>query len=231
MTPLETRGALLAGAAAVVIDALRMTSTAVTAFENGCAGMLAVREVEEARALRAADPSLLLGGERGGVLIAGFDLDNSPRSFTAQRVGGRRVAMTTTNGTWAITGVAPARRVLLGAFLNAQAVARALLGEEAAVIQCAGTDDRLSLEDVLAGGAILSRLLSLGARAELDDAAQAALALYRACGGDLDAALRGTHHYGVMLRGGQRADIDFCLREDVFSSVPERGSDGFFHLS
>lgn len=230
MTPLETRPALLCGAAAVVIDALRMTSTAVTAFENGCAGMLAVREVEEARALRAADPSLLLGGERGGVLIEGFDLDNSPRSFLRERVGGRRLVMTTTNGTWAITGVLGARRVLLGAFLNAQAVARALLPEGRVVVQCAGTDDRLSLEDVLAGGAIVSRLLALGARAELDDAAQAALTLYRACGGDLDASLRGTHHYGVMLRGGQRADIDFCLREDVFSSVPERGADGFFHL-
>lgn len=228
MTPLETRPALLAGAAAVVIDALRMTSTSATAFANGCAALYAVREVEEARALRASVPDALLGGERHGVLIEGFDLDNSPLSFSRARVAGRRLIMTTTNGTWAITGVAAARRVLLGAFVNASAVARALLDEQSVVIQCAGTDDRLSLEDVLAGGAIVERLLALGARAHLDDAAQAALTLWRAQGADLHAALRDTHHYNVMLRGGQRADLDFCLRTDVLDAVPVRGADGWF---
>ena len=228
MTPLETRPALLEDAAAVVIDALRMTSTSITAFANGGGRIRAVREVEEARALARQWPGALLGGERRGVLIEGFDLDNSPLSFTKERVVGRDIVMTTSNGTWAIAAVQGARRVLLGAFLNAGAVARALAGEARAVIQCAGTDDRLSLEDVLAGGAIIERLLAMGLEPELDDASRAALTLYRACEGDLDGALASTRHYNVVLRGGQRADIDFCLREDATDVVPERGADGWF---
>ena len=218
----------LEGCAAVVIDALRMTSVAATAFENGCASLMTVRTVEEALAARAADPRLLLGGERHGRLIPGFDLDNSPLHFTPQAVSGRKICMTTTNGTQAIAAAQGARRVLLGAFVNARAVAREIAREEDVAILCAGTAGRVSLEDVIAGGAIIERLEGLGVALALDDAAVAARRLYEQARGDLNAALCATHHYSMMVAREQEGDLDVCLREDSIGSVPERGAAGVF---
>lgn len=220
----------VAGKAVVVIDALRMTSVAITALANGASGLLAVGQVDEALSYRESMPGALLGGERNGLLIPGFDLDNSPLSYTAQRVGGKRVIMTTTNGTRAILAADAARRVLLGAYINASAVADALINEENVAILCAGTAQRFSMEDVVAGGSIISRLQERVETIHLDDAAQAALRLYRGARQNLKEALSTTHHYNVMRAGGQQADIDYCIREDALAVVPELKSDGFFRL-
>ena len=45
---------------------------------------------------------MVLGGERGGVRIDGFDLGNSPAEYTRPSVGGKVLVFTTTNGTEAI---------------------------------------------------------------------------------------------------------------------------------
>ena len=129
--PLALRPGQLDQATAVVIDVLRMTSVAVTALSHGCAGIRAVETVEEARAA-AASCGALLGGERGAVRIDGFDLDNSPLNYTAERVAGRNLVMTTSNGTRALAAAAGADRVLLAGFLNVSAVARALSRSEKA---------------------------------------------------------------------------------------------------
>lgn len=228
MTPACVRQDELAASAVIVIDALRMTSTAATAFGNGAAALCAVRTVEEALAMRESDAAVLLGGERGGRLIPGFDLDNSPLNFTHDAVNGRKICMTTSNGTQAIAAVNGAKRVLLGAFVNAAACARAVKDEAELAIVCAGTGGRLSLEDVLAGGAMIARLDAAGTVLTLDDASIAALRLYEAARGDLAAALSGTHHYGMMQQREQEGDLDVCLSEDMLHSVPELRSDGWF---
>ncbi|HML47500.1 MAG TPA: 2-phosphosulfolactate phosphatase, partial [Clostridia bacterium] len=171
--PLALRPEQLSRATAVVIDVLRMTSVAITALSHGCAGILAVETVEEARS-EAAACGALLGGERGAVRIDGFDLDNSPLNYTADRVSGRRLIMTTSNGTRALAAARPADRVLLAGFINVSAVAEALGQTEKVCLLCAGTHDAFSLEDALTAGAILDRLPG----ADLDDMALASLRLY-----------------------------------------------------
>lgn len=228
MTPACVQQEELAQSAVVVIDALRMTSTAVTAFENGAEALCAVKTVEEALTMREKDSLVLLGGERGGRLIPGFDLDNSPLNFTKAAVSGRKICMTTSNGTKAIAAADGAKRVLLGGFVNAAAVAKAAEGEDQLAILCAGTGGRVSLEDVLAGGAIIARLDAAGAALMLDDAAIAALRLYEQSRANLHAALGETHHYGVMCTREQEGDLDVCLAEDALRSVPEKCADGWF---
>ena len=227
MTPSCVLEGSLAGAAVIVIDALRMTSTAATAFENGCEALCAVKTVEEALAMRECE-GVLLGGERGGRLIPGFELDNSPLNFTKEAVCGQKICMTTSNGTQAIAAVRGAKRVLLGAFVNAAACAAAVETEEEVAIVCAGTGGRLSLEDVLAGGAMIERLERAGKALELDDAAIAARRLYEAARGDLAAALTGTYHYGMMMQREQEGDLDVCLSEDTIGAVPEMDEAGWF---
>lgn len=226
-TPAMLGDGRLADAAAVVIDALRMTSVAATAVASGCAGLLAMGDVEAARAV-AAREGALLGGERNALPIEGFDLSNSPLDYTPSRVGGRRLVMTTSNGTRAILAVAGARRVLLGAFVNASAVADALAGEARVAIVCAGTLGAFTLEDALAAGAIIERLAARGETLALDDMALAARMLYRGARADLHAALAATAHYGRLARLGLRDDLAYCLSEDIVTAVPAQGADGWF---
>src|SRR5262249_9659060 len=128
-TPEQIRELLqrdLSGHTAVVIDVLRATSTEITALANGAEAIFPAATVEEARALKEKTPSLLLAGERHGLPPEGFDLGNSPREFTAEKVKGRKIVHTTTNGTLAWLACRNAAETLGAAFLNLNAVTERL---------------------------------------------------------------------------------------------------------
>ena len=185
-----------AGGVAVVIDVLRASTTMITALAHGAAGIVPVADVDEARRLAGElGPRVVLGGERGGLRISGFDLGNSPREYTAERVAGQTVVITTTNGTAALHASRDAAEIVVGAIVNRRAVAEAvrrLAGDQGVVhLVCAGTDGVVSAEDVLAAGAILDAAAADGRDDALDDAAREALAFFRrvAARGDVPAAL------------------------------------------
>ena len=94
----------LEGAVAVVIDVLRATTTIVHALAAGCDCVRPCLEVEEARELadQMRAGRVILGGERGGSPLPGFDLGNSPGQYTAQVCKGTTLVLTTTNGTRAL---------------------------------------------------------------------------------------------------------------------------------
>lgn len=221
--PHEVDKQALANSTAVVIDVLRMTSSAIQALSNGCSGIYPVETVEEAHRLGAQDPGLLLGGERGGVLIPGFNLGNSPLEYTSQAVAGRSIVVTTTNGTRAILAAHGAQHVLLGALINAAALAYGVRHAQKLVFVCAGTHDRYTMEDVLAAGAIMARLEGLGVTLAPEDAALSALLLYRSAKDRLVEVMAQTKHYRFLdsLGEAQRADNAFCLREDTHQVVPQ----------
>lgn len=220
-------GDALRGWTAVVIDALRMTSVAATAVASGCTGLLAVSEVEEARRVAGAYGALL-GGERNALPIDGFDFSNSPLEYTPARVAGRRLVMTTSNGTRAILAAARADAMLLGAFINAGAVASRLRGTARVALVCAGTLGAFTLEDALAAGAIVQRLARTATALHLDDMALAARMLYDAAQENLSGALAQTAHYGRLNSLGLADDLAYCLKEDTVLAVPERQADGWF---
>ena len=150
----------LAGATVVVIDVLRASTTVVHALEAGAREVIPCLEVDDARAAAAKLPpaEVVLGGERHGLPIEGFDLGNSPSEYTPQKVEGRTVLFTTTNGTLAMWRCHQAQRVLLGAFVNASAVCRQLLGKPQIHLLCAGTEGQFSRDDVLMAGLVVQRL-------------------------------------------------------------------------
>lgn len=152
--------------ASVAIDVLRATTTITTALASGAKKVVPFRSVEETFAARDAILSarpddagrILLGGERKGLPIPGFDLGNSPDLYDAATVSGKTLLFTTTNGTKAILrcrGV-----VLLASFLNAEAVVARLLGGGFSQISivCAGTDGQYTEEDLLLAGLLTDRL-------------------------------------------------------------------------
>jgi len=154
----------LAGGTAVVIDVLRASTTIVHALEAGAKEVIPCLEVEDARVAAAelAPGEVVLGGERQGLPIDGFDLGNSPTEYTPDRVDGKTVIFTTTNGTRAMFECRPADRVLIGAFVNASAVCRQLVGIEQIHLVCAGTHGEFSRDDVLLAGLLVERILTQG---------------------------------------------------------------------
>ncbi|MDZ4859384.1 MAG: 2-phosphosulfolactate phosphatase [Candidatus Hydrogenedentes bacterium] len=111
------------GCVAIVVDAMRASATAAYMLHAGAAEILAVREIEEARALKARYPDAVLAGERGGVPPEGFALGNSPREVSM--VQGMRVVFTTTTGAGRLVECWGAHAIYMGSPVNASAVARA----------------------------------------------------------------------------------------------------------
>jgi 2-phosphosulfolactate phosphatase len=170
----------VAGKTAVIIDVLRASSTIVTALESGATAVIPCGDPAEARRFRGTAPSsnVLLGGERHGVRIEGFDLGNSPAEYTPAVVAGRRIVFTTTNGTRALLKCHDADQIVIGCWLNLASLAEWLSVRTGEIhLVCAGTDGIISGEDVLAAGAIvlaLQKLLSEGP--DLNDSAAIARA-------------------------------------------------------
>ena len=153
----------------VVFDVLRATSTFVTALHNGAKAIIPVSEISEALAIRKKQPDVLLGGERDGVKIRAaqtsgvdFDFGNSPREYTPEKVRGKTIVSTTTNGTRALRACAGAQTVLAASFLNLTATAQFIRRLQPAqiVLVCAGTRENIATEDVLAAGALGEMLVN-----------------------------------------------------------------------
>jgi 2-phosphosulfolactate phosphatase len=220
-----------AGGIAVVIDVLRASTTMITALAHGAASVLPVADVDEARRLAGElGQGALLGGERGGLRIPGFDLGNSPREYTAGRVAGQTVVITTTNGTAALHASRDAAEIVVGAIVNRTAVAEAvrrLAGNRGVVhLVCAGTDGAVSAEDVLAAGAILDAASADGRDDVLDKAAREALAFFRrvVASGDVAAALVvdfcRSPGGANLVDLGMEADLPLAAAIDSFAVVP-----------
>lgn len=212
---------------AAVIDVVRATTSIVTALAAGAARVIAVSTVEEARTRAAELEGALLCGERGGLPPKGFDLGNSPGAYTPERVAGRTLVFTTTNGTRAVTTAAGARPLLLACFRNAEAVARRLAGPRAGatdgrgiLLVCAGRGGRVSMDDAWCAGHLVDRIVRIRPDLGLTDGARAARELAGALGAPTAAGLAETSagRAGVTLALGD--DLVECARLDDLEIVP-----------
>lgn len=221
--PEEIAPAELAGSTVVVIDLLRASSTICQALSAGATEIVPFLEIEDALSVAERDrKNVVLGGERGGKRIDGFDLGNSPSEYTQPSVGGRRVFLTTTNGTRALDHARQARRVVVGSFLNLSAVVASIRDEPRVDILCAGTNGRESREDILAAGAMVERLVTRDRSAwKLNDTAEAALAEWNKRGDDLAVELRSTPGGRNLLAIGMDHDLVDCACVDALAIVPE----------
>ncbi|MBV8141776.1 MAG: 2-phosphosulfolactate phosphatase [Verrucomicrobia bacterium] len=201
---------------AVVFDVLRATSSVITGLASGVEYIIPVRTVEEAHQRKLADPDLLLAGEREGLPPQGFDLGNSPEEFL--KIRGRRVVMTTTNGTAAIESVRLASQILIGALVNLDALADYLFTHppRSLLLVCAGTGEEFSLEDAIAAGALVARLPDDQAAS---DSAMMVRSLYERVGDDMDWWLRQTQNGKRLQRIGKGADITWCAQLSVYNLV------------
>lgn len=207
----------LKGRTAVVIDTLRATSVMVTALAHGAREIICVAEPKDALRLKRDHPDFLLGGERSSLKIDGFDLSNSPLEYTKEKVQGKTIVMTTSNGTRTLLKSNEADQVLIGCLLNAKAAMEWALSQGRDIVLInAGTAGRLSLDDFITAGAMLSYS---GGKAALTDAARAALLLYEAHP-DIRSALSGCLHCQRLEGLGLADDLRYCLKMDQLDIVP-----------
>jgi len=247
----------------VVFDVLRATSTFVTALHHGAKAIVPVSEIAEALALRQKQPDILLGGERDGVRIRAaqtgginFDLGNSPREYTPEKIHGKMIVSTTTNGTRALRACTGAQTVLAASFLNLTATAQFIRRLQSAqiVLVCAGTRENIATEDVLAAGALGEMLIRWGETTgepngeqtqsgsrvrsphqkgiyEFSDSVETALSAWRKAKSNLFAAVSGAENARRLLAIPElRDDVAFCLRQDVFNLVAALGRDGAIRI-
>lgn len=225
--PTEVDPQELAGATVVVIDLLRASTTICTALANGALEVRPFLEVEETlQAARELDrEEILLGGERGGKLIPGFDIGNSPAEYTAERVRGKRLLFTTTNGTRALNHARVAKRVIVGALANLSVVVEVIHNDENVQILCAGTGGKETREDILAAGAFVERLVLADPDWQLASKAESAQQEWQATGrkdvDSLAAELRETSGGKNLLEIGHEQDLHDCARVDLLRVVPE----------
>ncbi|MNK30626.1 putative 2-phosphosulfolactate phosphatase [compost metagenome] len=202
----------------VVIDILRATSSITYGIENGAEAIIPVMNVEDC--LNYGDKGYLLAAERNGEVVAGYDFGNSPFSYTAEKVAGKTIVLTTTNGTKAMhLAQERAHQVIVGSFLNLTSVCDYLKKENKDVLLlCAGWKDNFNLEDTLFAGAVVGQLqkdFSVG-----DDSSVAALDMYQLAKGNLREYLKKSSHSHRLIKLNIEEDVQFCLKVDVCKTIP-----------
>lgn len=235
----------LRGGVAVVIDVLRATTTITHALANGAKTVIPCQSIEEAHSLAAevagvkrgpadeplsaevrANAGVILGGERQGQLIPGFDLDNTPTKYAPVVVGGKTVIFTTTNGTKALQHCRTADRILLGSFNSLHALIALLADEKRPIhLVCAGTDGEVSTDDALCAGAIATGVWAARKWPKWGgDSLRLVMDLFtcrcqpmRELLGVLRESLGGRN----LIELGLDADIERSARWDLFRTVPE----------
>jgi len=207
----EVKGKLV-----VVVDIFRATSTMVAALAHGVTEILPFADLESCRAMQAQ--GYLIAGERDGLTAPGFELGNSPVAFLEGNYAGKKLAMTTTNGTLALDKSKGASEILIGAFPNLKATASYIQSRNLDVlIHCAGWKGRFNLEDSLYAGALVQALSS--SHANREDGALAMESLFSLEGGNLATYLSQASHAKRLQNHGIESDIDFCLSLNLYEQV------------
>jgi len=218
---------------AVVIDVLRATTTISWALYNGADSIQVFADLDllKESAMKWETSKRILLGERGGKKLEGFDLGNSPLSVTKEIVLGKRLFMSTTNGTKSLKKVQNAEHLFAMGLPNRKAVAEKIisLNSENVLILGSGWEGSYSLEDSLAAGALASYLIA-NCNSEvkvLNDELQAALALWDIWENDILKCLKtATHGKRLTSLGDYEDDFKCCSELDCLDIVPvqvERG--------
>lgn len=207
----------LEGKVVVVIDIFRATSSICYGFENGAEEIIPVASVEECKSYEGK--GYLLAAERNGEVVNGFDFGNSPFSYTSEKVSGKKIVLTTTNGTHAIQQAKSADKIVVGSFLNLDALCNWLSTQSHDVILlCSGWKNKFNLEDTLFAGAVVNKLKD--SFSHHCDASVAAEDMYVLAKDNLRSYLYKSSHSQRLKELNIEADIQFCLKQNICKVIP-----------
>ncbi len=200
----------------VVVDILRASSSICAAFMNNVNSIIPVSTLEEARNYK--DKGFIVAAERDGIKIDFADFGNSPQHFTKERVAGKTIVYSTTNGTKIIKMAAESKLALIGAFSNLDALANFLIRQNNdVVIFCAGWKKRFNLEDSLFAGALSEILINSNQFSALCDATLASIDLWNTA--KLDVA-KYTNKLTWTARLGMPEVLNACMQTNITDKIP-----------
>jgi 2-phosphosulfolactate phosphatase len=204
----------------VIIDVFRATSTIAAALHNGAAAVVPVASVQECIELGKQTPNSITAGERDGKVAEGLEYGNSPSEYPVSFIAGKKLILTTTNGTRLLHMVQGASDIITGSFLNLSAVCDFLVKEQKNVILgCAAWKDRFNLEDSLFAGAVVNKVKEHFATN--CDSTRAVNYLYESSkGGDVISFLKDSSHYRRLSAYGLERDMEYCATPDLHPVVP-----------
>jgi 2-phosphosulfolactate phosphatase len=203
----------------VVIDVLRATSAICTAFQYGVAAIIPVPTIEEALAYK--NKGYLAGAERKGQIVDGFDFGNSPFSYMKEEFIGQEIVLTTTNGTKSLDVAKEAPNVVVGSFLNLDALCTWLEKQEGNVLcLCSGWQDKFNLEDTICAGAICDYLISTGDYTSIEDSSIASKYLFLSAKDNYLGYLKSSSHRRRLKNLNLNEDIKYCLTPNQTDVIP-----------
>jgi 2-phosphosulfolactate phosphatase len=224
-TPIQVKPSDTAGRLVAIVDVLRASTSVATALGNGARTVMPVEGADEVifRSKEFARSQILLAGEQKMHPIAGFDLGNSPQSFTPEAVEGKTILFTTTNGTRALLGVQGARDIVIASYVNFTAVlalmkVAASSNTDIAII-CAGEEGSFTLEDAACAGRYV-RAIPKRATVEMNDAASASVLIEKKYGDNIAKVFKESTHGKALEEAGFGADLAAAAEVDAYPVVP-----------
>ena len=203
----------------VVIDVLRATSAICAAFAHGVKSIIPVATVEEAREYQKK--GFLAGAERKGQIVEGFDFGNSPYSYMKEELKGQEVVLSTTNGTKALDIAKDAEIVVVGSFLNLDAMCKWLEKQDKNILcLCSGWQDKFNLEDTICAGALCEYLVGSGKFLSDEDSSIAAKYLYMSAKDNYFGFLKSSSHRRRLKNLNLNEDIKYCLTPNQNDVIP-----------
>ncbi len=204
----------------VVVDILRATSAICTALDLGVKSIIPVSTIEDALDFKDCD-NYILAAERNGKVVRGFDIGNSPTDYLNKDFQDKKMVLTTTNGTRAINIARRDHQVVIGSFLNIDALTDYLIDEEKdVIILCAGWKDDFCLEDTIFAGALSQRLAKNENFFYENDSTINSVILYEQSKNDLFGFLLNSQHRKRLAHLGIEDDVKFCLEYNKASIIP-----------
>jgi 2-phosphosulfolactate phosphatase len=207
------------GSIVVIIDILRASSAICTAFANGATSIIPVAEVKEAKKYK--ERGYLVAAERDGYVLDFADFGNSPFNFTPEKVAGKSIVYSTTNGTGIIKMASSASEIVIGSFLNISALTEWIIKQDKNVVLfCAGWKNRFNLEDSVCAGAMAERLQESGYYETICDSTLAAVDLWGLAKGDLPGYIEKAAQRSRLRSKGLDDCLSFCLTVDFTNKIP-----------
>ncbi|KYC41974.1 2-phosphosulfolactate phosphatase [Scytonema hofmannii PCC 7110] len=219
---------------AIAVDVLRATTTIATVLSAGGEAVEAFSDLDKLmiESEKWSPEKRLRAGERGGAKVPGFDLGNSPLDCTPELVQGRRLFISTTNGTRTLQRIENAKTVLTAAFINRAAVVQYLVEKQPETVWIVGSgwEGSFSLEDTACAGAIAHSVLQ-HTKLSPDEVAGndeviSAIALYSQWQDNLLGLFHHASHGKRLLRLECHEDLKYCSQEDILDVLPMQEKPG-----
>jgi len=212
----------------VIIDILRATTAICTAFKNGATEMVPVAKIEDTGKYRPL--GYMVAGERDGIVIDGADFGNSPFNFTEENVKGKKIVITTTNGTQTIEVAKASDTIVLGSFSNISVLTDWLVNQHKNIVfLCSGWKNKFNVEDSIMAGDIASRLLQKGFVSNCDSTA-AAIDLWNIAKTDVLAYVEKASHRHRLKKLGLDDVLEYCFTPDTAEVIPLLKNNAFFNV-